>query len=62
MYVHGGAYIFGSANDLNDDEIVNRYATEDIVFVSIAYRLGIFGFIDLEGVIPNLGFDGNLNL
>ncbi len=45
VWIHGGAYIQGSANEYNGA----RLAVEnDVVVVAINYRLGIFGFLDLS--------------
>ena len=45
FWIHGGAYIQGSANEYDGAKL----ATEnDVVVVAINYRLGIFGFLDLS--------------
>lgn len=31
----------------NDTQIISKYASDKMVFVIPAYRLGIFGFMDL---------------
>ncbi|KAI6210401.1 COesterase domain-containing protein [Aphelenchoides besseyi] len=54
-YVHGGGYHFDSPTMFNETEIVNKIAAHRTVFVMPSYRLGLFGWIDLEGVRPNLG-------
>ena len=48
VFIHGGAYRRGStSNPLFDGyNLVEKYS--DIIFVSIGYRLGIFGFINLS--------------
>lgn len=47
VFIHGGGYIGGGANDpiYDGENFVKRH---DIVFVSITYRCNVFGFIDLE--------------
>lgn len=45
FWIHGGAYIQGAANEY-DPEILAR--DNDVVVVTINYRLGIFGFLDLS--------------
>ena len=45
FWIHGGAYIQGSANEY-DGSVLAR--DNDVVVVSINYRLGIFGFLDLS--------------
>ena len=43
VYIHGGGYTGGGANcEIYDGELLAR---EDVVYVSINYRLGIFGFM-----------------
>jgi len=41
VFIHGGAFIFGSGSIQKGDFLME----EDIVFVSIQYRLGPFGFL-----------------
>ena len=41
VWIHGGALVLGMAS-MNDGSILA--ATEDIIIVSIQYRLGILGF------------------
>lgn len=45
FWIHGGAYIQGSANEY-DGSVLAR--DNDVVVVTINYRLGIFGFLDLS--------------
>ena len=61
FYIHGGAFTFDSAVMFNDSQIIHKYASDDIVYVIPAYRLGIFGLLDLGGddVVPrNLALHG----
>ena len=45
FWIHGGAYIQGSANEYDGAQL----ATEnDVVVVCINYRLGVFGFVDFS--------------
>lgn len=57
VWIHGGAYLTGSA--LYDIYDASRLAEEgNIVVVSISYRLGAFGFLcDPEHGIENLGIE-----
>ncbi|MDL9936893.1 carboxylesterase/lipase family protein [Gordonia sp. ABSL1-1] len=59
VWIHGGAYIFGSvAQPLYD--ATTLAATGDVVVVTVNYRLGIFGFADLSSV--GAGFETNVAL
>lgn len=40
VYIHGGAFMFGSSKDIYPDFIMRM---EDVVFVTVNYRLGVFG-------------------
>ncbi|KAB7502074.1 Venom carboxylesterase-6 [Armadillidium nasatum] len=53
VFIHGGAFIVGSANEYQPYILMN----EDIVLIVIQYRLGIFGFLSTEdSVMPgNMG-------
>mmetsp|Transcript_73907 Transcript_73907/g.153998 ORF Transcript_73907/g.153998 Transcript_73907/m.153998 type:complete len:584 (+) Transcript_73907:115-1866(+) len=54
LWIHGGAFIFGSGHD-----IMYRSAKfseqQDIVYVTINYRLGCFGFLKVDGGDANCG-------
>ncbi|MBB3751845.1 para-nitrobenzyl esterase [Mycolicibacterium sp. BK634] len=57
VWVHGGAYIFGSGSQpLYDGSVLA--GESDVVVVTINYRLGALGFIDLSSA----GFDSNVAL
>jgi len=45
FWIHGGAYHIGSGND-HDGSVLA--AQGDVVVVSVNYRLGVFGFLDLS--------------
>jgi para-nitrobenzyl esterase len=62
VWVHGGAYILGSgAQPLYDGRVLARGG--DAVIVTLNYRLGAFGFLDLSGFsTPRTTFDTNLGL
>ena len=51
VWVHGGAYIFGSAASRSTTAAVLA-GSGDVVVVTVNYRLGAFGFLDLSS------FDG----
>ena len=61
VWVHGGAYTFGSSSQPLFDA-TSLVTNGDVVVVTINYRLGAFGFLDLAGLLPNGGFDRNLAL
>lgn len=60
VWIHGGAYLTGSA--LYDIYDASRLAEEgNIVVVSISYRLGAFGFLcDPDRGIENLGIEDQI--
>ena len=64
FWIHGGAFIIGAGSEsfLNAGTLVKR---GDIVLVSINYRLGALGFINLNeitsGKIPSTGNEGLLD-
>jgi len=51
FWIHGGAYYIGSGND-HDGSVLA--AQGDVVVVSVSYRLGVFGFLDLSKYDPAL--------
>lgn len=61
VYIHGGGFLYDSAVMFNETQIVQKYATDEMIFVIPAFRLGVFGFFDLgnDNVVErNLGFYG----
>ena len=62
VWVHGGAYILGSASQpLYDGRVLAGGG--DVIVVSVNYRLGALGFLDLsEFDSPRRRFDSNLGL
>ena len=62
VWVHGGAYIFGSASQpLYDGGVLA--AGGDVVVVSLNYRLGALGFLDLSSFNSTAQrFDSNIGL
>ena len=53
VWIHGGAYLFGSAGDDGYDGA--RFARGGAVFVSCNYRLGVEGFAQIPGAPANRG-------
>merc|ERR1712004_799907 len=56
LWIHGGAFTEGSANDLTDPEFL---LNEGVVFVALQYRLGLLGFLSVEN---STELTGNLGL
>lgn len=58
VFIHGGAFVMGS----NDSKVYSPtfLLMEDIVFVTINYRVGILGFLKIDD--PALGVPGNAGL
>jgi para-nitrobenzyl esterase len=62
VWVHGGAYVFGSASQpLYDGGVLA--AGGDVVLVTVNYRVGALGFLDLSSFSTSSSrFDSNLGL
>lgn len=58
VWIHGGGFNFGSANDPDHYDGTALAGFKDVVVVSINYRLGAFGFLKL----PAAGITGNMGL
>lgn len=55
VWIHGGAYVSGGGEAVVHD-FSAMVAEQDVVVVSVTYRLGILGFLPIDGVAPaNLG-------
>jgi para-nitrobenzyl esterase len=60
VWIHGGAFVIGAGSQgiYNGRQLAKR----DVVIVTINYRLGAFGFLDLsdatEGRLPGTGAEG----
>lgn len=53
VFVHGGGFVTGSTRAALYDG--SAFARDGIVLVTVNYRLGIPGFLDLKGAPPNRG-------
>jgi len=53
VWIHGGAYLFGSSADPCSDG--GRFASASAVLVSCNYRLGVEGFAQIPGAPANRG-------
>ena len=64
VWIHGGAYAFGSASDpVTDGEVLA--ARGDVVVVSVNHRLNLFGYLylaRLDARFPDSGNAGQLDL
>ena len=56
VWIHGGGYVGGSANEYNGIQLARQ---GDIVVVTINYRVGAFGFLDLSSLGP--AYKGSAN-
>src|SRR5205085_4857544 len=58
VWVHGGAYAYGSANDaITDGHLLA--AAGDVVVVTINHRLNAFGYLYLARLDPRFPDSGN---
>ncbi|WP_410567217.1 carboxylesterase/lipase family protein [Amycolatopsis sp. cmx-4-61] len=53
VFVHGGGFVTGSTRAALYDG--SAFARDGVVLVTVNYRLGIPGFLDLDGAPPNRG-------
>jgi para-nitrobenzyl esterase len=53
VWIHGGAYLFGSSADPGTDG--GKFAAAGVVLVSCNYRLGVEGFAQIAGAPANRG-------
>ncbi len=59
VWIHGGAFMCGSGNDYDASRIVRD---NDVVVVTINYRLGIFGFLNLTSLGSDYAGSANLGI
>ena len=58
VYIHGGAYSSGSANNVLYDGM-NLCRRGDVVFITLNHRLNLFGFLYLADLAPGFEDSGN---
>ncbi|WP_313674893.1 carboxylesterase/lipase family protein [Mycolicibacterium sp.] len=61
VWLHGGAYVLGSSSQplYNGKRLA---ASGDVIVVTLNYRIGVFGFLDLSQVGGRRHFDSNIGL
>jgi len=60
LYIHGGAFMGGCGNEMHMNG--TEFAKRGVIFVSINYRLGIFGFLCSRELEEESGHTGNYGL
>lgn len=60
VYIPGGAFVVG--NGSSDFYNGSQLASHDVVVVTLNYRVGLFGFMELGGVDPKYAGSGNNGL
>ena len=62
VFIHGGGFNSGATSDPAYDghNLINKY--EDVIYISIGYRLNIFGFINLSSVSGGEKYKSSTNL
>ncbi|CDW54536.1 carboxylesterase [Trichuris trichiura] len=58
IFIHGGEFDFDSPSMFDPNVIHENFAMEDVIFVTVAYRLGVFGFFSTA----SLEAEGNFGL
>ncbi|CAD5231297.1 unnamed protein product [Bursaphelenchus okinawaensis] len=59
-YIHGGGFFYDSAIMFNETEIMLKFGSQKLVFVVSAFRLGIFGALDLGEELEEAPYNVNL--
>ena len=62
VFIHGGAYGYGGTADPLYDGFNFVKAHPDVILVSIAYRVGIMGFVNFSDVPGSEGYEDSCNL
>lgn len=61
-YIHGGGFMFDTPVMYPESTIIDNFVSQGIVFVTVGYRLGTFGFwqTPVGGAGGNYGLHGQL--
>lgn len=59
FWIHGGAFIGGSGNQYDPTNLVRK---NDVIVVTVNYRLGIFGFLNLQRLGADYEASANLGI
>ncbi len=62
VFIHGGAYGYGGTSDPLYDGHNFVKAHPEVILVTIAYRVGVMGFIDFSSVPGSEGYEDSCNL
>lgn len=62
VFIHGGAYGYGGTSDPLYDGLNFVKANPEVLLVTIAYRVGVMGFIDFSEVDGSEGYEDSCNL
>ncbi|CAJ0948375.1 unnamed protein product, partial [Mesorhabditis belari] len=60
VYIHGGAYKFGSGNEFTVENLGNLSNHDQVIVVTVQYRLSVLGFFYPH--FPSSKFHANLGL
>ncbi|CAD5230873.1 unnamed protein product [Bursaphelenchus okinawaensis] len=53
FYIHGGSFYFGFPLEIKEEEIIEKYVSKNVIFVTLAYRENIFGFPNFVNTFVN---------
>lgn len=62
VWLHGGAFMTGSAYELKAYDGENISRNEDVVMVSLNHRLNAFGFLDLSNYAEKYAYSANVGM
>lgn len=58
VWIHGGGFVHGRASD--PKFAGTRFASEQVVLITVEYRLGVFGFLDMSSLLGS-SYAGSAN-